>query len=803
MSIEHRWSFPNDMHQSYAFLFQTVNTLRVQMSAELWQLVYNRPAARDRAVAWVRELVYTRRHMLASERKARDAYEERMLELRENEIRLDATTLDEAIRRQEKAIRTLDMAIARNRLMSFQPPTKTEDAHSGSVFEVQSDGLYCGIHALNNMARSLLFAPPDILSAIECTRTLDERCASPEDLQLMALREGIFLLQLKLTDIDDADQLTGGTFFRQLLERAGALLIYQPSGYGTGHYVPLLRIRDQWLIFSTDAVVVRSDSASDALHTYAALSSKVDVAVGQTARAARVAAVEAGGHRPPFIGLLPLDLDCMWDAKPSTALRGIMTRSLLRRALSEWHLSQATDPAVFFDMWTPTPLSPCAIEELGWVIRYEPPVSTGDGAVATVRCAGTETVNPASFIGARHAVYRELNRLAEELIHSIRHKTYSETIALLRQLRSYLRAAPALDCLFGTTDNAMAAATDDCDVPGVEVRGDYAYALMSNRRWLRLVALAIATTAVLTQVDSQDSGQLTSETFKIAMLICLLCYTNMRGYGVPSSPDLSAAWECMTNDMHWSALLPCDSMPASIRAAHFGRPGGVAEMCLQVLYDGTIWLLQSVAHLRSFPLQPALLAALRGPDGAPLDDNRALTDRKFALVAALRSTLFALPLLGADSDVVAGALREQWCFESAELAHHNRDAIAAFTAECKRIAGRANGAAIAANAIDVLAFDSAYIADSSHELPSGEDEVRPRFLERAARAGFVHIHRCSFGRIDSYFDVRDRPPATQNPDRVELPESAGAWYSARVRSEAPRLAVAPLWQLASHFVLSE
>lgn len=798
MSIEHRWSFPNDMHRSYAFLFQTVETLRVQMSAELWQLVYDRPAARDRSVAWVRELVYTRRHMLASERKARGAYDERMLELRENEIRLDATTLGEAIRRQEKAIRTLDMAIARNRLMSFAPPTKTEDPHSGSVFEVQSDGLYCGVHALNNMARSLLFAPPDVLSAIECTRTLDECCASPEDLMLMSLREGIFLLQLKLTDIDDADQLTGGTFFPQLLERAGALLIYQPSGYGTGHYVPLLRIRDQWLIFSTDAVVVRSASASDALHTYAALSSRVEIAAGQTARAARIAAVEAGGHRPPFIGLLPLDLDCMWDAKPSNALRGIMTRSLLRRALSDWHLVRATDPAVYFDMSTPTPLSPCAIEELGWVIRYEPPDGAG---AAIVRCAGTETVNPASFIGARHAMYRELNRLAEELVHSIRHTLYSETISLLRQLRSYLRATPALDCLFCTSDNEVASEVDGCDVDGIEARGDYAYALMSNRRWLRLVALVIASTTVLTQISGEDNGQLTNETFKIAMLICVLCYTNMRGYGVPTSPNLSAAWECMTNDTHWSALLPCDSMPASIRAAHFGRPGGVAEMCAQVLYDGTIWLLQSVAHLRSFPLQPALLAALRGPDGAPLDDNRALTDRKFALVAALRSTLFALPLLGADSDVVAGALHEQWCFESAELAQHNRDAIAAFTAECKRIAGRANGAAVAANAIDVLAFDSTYITDTSRELPSGEDEVRPRFLERAARAGFVHMHRSSFGRIDSNFDVRERQPATQNPDRVELPDVAGSWYTARVRSTAPRLAVAPLSQLASHFAL--
>lgn len=793
MSIEHRWSFPNDMHRTYTFLFETTHTLRVQMSPDLWQLVYNCAAARDRSVAWAEGLGYTRRHMLASERELHDEYAARMSELRENEIRLDEQTLGEAVRRQEKAIRMLEMRIARNRLMWFDPPQRTEDPVTGSRFEVQSDSFYCAVHALNNIARSVLFAPPDILSAIECTRTLDERCASPEDVMLMALREGVFLLQLNLSDVADADQLSGGQNFAALLGLAGGMLVYQPGGAGgVGHYVPLVRIRDQWVIFSGDSVHESSASASDTLHRYIARTANIAVPPGVSAAEARLdaaAALAPGSDPLHFIGLLPIGLDCLWQEhnRPGAVLQTIMARTLLRRALSEWRLQPlANDGVVHQDVWTATPLSPCAIEEIGSLIFYEP-------QLASVRCTGFETVNAASFVGSRHDVYRELNRYAERLAYAVRRNKYSQAIELLRQLRSYLRSPPALDCLF-MSDAKTAAKTDSRSMPGVAVRSGYASALMSNRRWLRLVALSLASDAVLTQ--GECDGAMTAVTFRLTVLICLLCYTNLTVLGVPVPAELAAIWSDQSSPEHWRDSLPCErAMPPAIRDAYFGRPGGLAEMCSFVSYDASLWLLRAAANgLRGFAMSGALLAALHMPPGTAADTNRAQFDQQAALVGALRRTLFRLPLAGEESAHVAVTLREQWCFESAELARHNRAVANEFMTECTRLLG-ADANEVARSAIDVLAFDTAYLGDDSGQRPALQDAAgRPRFLELAAQSGFVHMHRRSFGRIDSNPGY-DRQPALDNSERIDLPHTPGIWYTARVRSNAQRLAVAPLSHL--------
>lgn len=780
------------MHATYAFLFETTSELRVQMSPDLWHLVYNCAAARDRSVAWSAGLGYTRRHMLAGERELHDEYAARMSELRENEIRLDEQTLEEAVRRQEKAIRMLEMRIARNRLMWFDAPQRTEDPATGARFEVQSDSFYCAVHALNNIARSVLFAPPDILSAIECTRTLDERCASPEDVMLMALREGIFLLQLNLTDIADADQLTNGHNFSALLDVAGGMLVYQPGGGagGIGHYVPLVRIREQWVIFSGDSVHESSASASDTLHRYIARTANIEVPAGVSAAEARLdaATLAVGGEQLHFIGLLPIGLDCLWHAKPEAVLQTILARTLLRRALSEWRLQPVNDGAVHQDMWTATPLSPCAVEEIGSLIYYEP-------QLASVRCTGFETVNVASFIGSRHDVYRELNRYAEQLAYSVRRNKYTQALTLLRQLRSYLRSPPALDCLF-MPQGGTAAETDCRSMAHITVRGNYASALMSNRRWLRLVALSLASDAVLTQAESNDGGALTAVTFRITVLICMLCYTNLTVFGVPVPLELAAIWNEQSSPERWCASLPCDrAMPPTIRDAYFGQPDGLANMCSFVSYDASLWLLRSAAAgLSGFAMSGTLLAALHMPSGSTADTNRLQFDEQAVMVAALRRTLFQLPLAGAESDRVALTLREQWCFESRELAEHNHAAANNFVAECHRLLGADNARQVALNAINVLAFDLVYLCDTTRQRTSS-DAGCPRFLELAAQSGFVHMHRRSFGRIESRPNASDRHPALDNSERIDLPHRSGVWFSARVRDNAPRLAVAPLSHL--------
>lgn len=816
MSVRYRWSFPEDMHCTYAFLFDAARELRVRLAPDLWRLVYNCAAARSREVAWLDTIGYTRRHLLVAENRVQAEYEQRMCDLEENKIALDEQALSEATRRQEKAIRLLKMRIARNRLMSFEPPFFTTDAVSGAPFEVQSDSFYCAVHALNNVARSLLFTPPDMLAAIECTRTLDERCASPEDVMLMALREGVFLLQVSLTHIDDADQLSDGRNFAALLQSAGGMLIYQPSGtgVGTGHYVPLVRVRDQWLIFSGESVLERSPSASAALHAYIASTFDIDVPPGTSAVAARrnAAALSGDDAELPFIGLLPIGLDCLWhkavadkkNAEGSTVpaaaagtgeseavvQKTILARTLLRRSLSEWRLQAANDGAVHEDMWTATPMSPCAIEEIGSIIQYDP-------QPPTVRCTGLETINVASFIGSRHEVYRELNRYAGRLAHSVMDGRYSVTLDMLRQLRSYLRAPPALDCLFGM-DGALAASTDDRTMPGIGVRGNFVSALMSNRRWLRLVALSLVSDAVLTHTEEVEKGALTGHLFRIVVLLGALCYTNMTAYGVTAPPALASVWAGISTPENWQASLPCDNgMPDAIRRTFFGRAGGLASMCSFVSYDATLWLLSSALGLRGFAINGALLDALRMPEGSGADDNRLQFDQKAAFVGALRSTLFRLPLAGVESERVAVTLREQWCFGTPELAQHNRTAANDFIAECDRLFDYEDWRSTATDAIDVFAFHVEYLNNASHErlLLTESDLGRPRFLARAAQSGFVYMHNRSFGRIDSVARAHDRRPALNNAERIDEPQTADVWYTGRVRDTAPRLAVAPLTHL--------
>jgi hypothetical protein len=57
------------------------------------------------------------------------------------------------------------------------------------------------------------------------------------------------------------------------------------------------------------------------------------------------------------------------------------------------------------------------------------------------------------------------------------------------------------------------------------------------------------------------------------------------------------------------------------------------------------------------------------------------------------------------------------------------------------------------------------------------------------------MHSRAFGRIDSVAHAHDRQPALNNPERVDSPQTAGVWFTGRVRDTAPRLAVAPLTHL--------
>ena len=793
MSVKNRWSFPEDMHRSYAFLFQTIDSLRVQMSPDLWHLVFGAPAPRDRLQPWTETVYYTRRHLQRSETEALRGAQQRLEDLQRNEIGLDAHALHEVVRRQERAIDILQQTIAQNRVMAFRPPTRTTDRQSNSLFQVQSDSVYCSVHALNNLARCVIFAPPDMLSAIECTRTLDEHCASPEDVMLMALREGVFLLLVKLTGVGDADELDAECVFGELLERAGGMIIYQPSRFGMGHYVPLVRIRGEWMIFSMSDVVVRSSSAAEALHAYILYTNGIARTPHTSAREQRRAHATT---ELPFIGLLPIGLDCLWDGAPDKAPQqlalSIVVRSLLRRALSEWRLQSTAAGALFYDIWTPAPLPPAAINAL-----HDSLACGASASVVTARFTGFELVNPASFLCSRYSVYCELNSAGETLAGALIHNNGDRVVEALRQLRSYILSVPAIDCLFMPRD-AEDTGTHTPDDVGVELRGVYEEALMTNRRWLRLVALAIASNAVLQLIDENDrTGSLSIklECTWTVTLLALCCYTHIDASSTPH--NINELWTKIASEVAWLKLLPCTErvMPESIRRLYFGRPTGLADLCSFVSYDASLWLLRSVADLRPSAIDWRLVDALAL---AQADDNLMQTDRQARFVGALRKTLFCLPLAGADSCVVKSELFEQGCFETPRLAALNCAAADAFRRECELICG-SGGAELAELAIDLLAFDTTAYARAA----SGDASRRPldgdklRFLERAALSGFYSMHCRSFGLIDSTPNDVDREPALNNAQRVAPPRTPGVWHTAQVHATAPRIQIAPLCKLAT------
>ena len=764
MSIPHRWSFPTDMLKSYAYLFDSVATLRTQMSEDVWRLVYDSRPWRDRKCAWSREAFYTRQRLLQRELAELDAYNERLETLRENAFELSDEEMQEALRRQEKAIHTLQTTVGQERLMYFPPPSMHIDPATKAPFQVQSDSFFCAVHALNNVARSVLFTPADMLSAIECTRTLDEQCASPEDVQLMALREGVVLLLVKLTDICDANGLASGTAFHQLLLAAGGMVVYQPNGYSTGHYVPLVRVNNHWLVYSTNSVVVHASSPDEALHTYIAHSTNVVQARHETAHAARRRAYALNqSEREPFIGLLPLPLDCLWSESTQISRAGtILVQSLLRRALSEWRLVPANGGAVQFDLWTAPPISPCAITEIAWVI--------GDEA-GPHRCEGTNRVNVASFISTRHTIQRELNELAIAL-QLQKNANRDDLLALLRQVRSYLRSTPAIDCLFGVVEPNESYTTSQMA---------YSYALFSNRRWFRHIALLLATTPLIGELEREE--RVSQETWSFVRLFTLLCHSNLFGSGVPTPPEIIQLTSGLSFDGLYKRQLPWHCVPAPL-AAQIERDGLSFVRSFQS-YHASLWLLRALPGPPLFNNQPAVLAAFELRGYADADRNLFESDRAALLVRILRTTLFRLPI-----EAPQDALGEQWAFESDVLASRNMTSARRFVTHCRQ-AEIALDVDELHDIIDVLAFDRHYLDANRERGELVATDAQPRILERAARDGFDRMYARSFGRYDTVRDAR--APATLNSERISLPQVPDQWHTARII--APILTIASLRSL--------
>lgn len=270
------WADENLMNATYALLYNTLEIegrpfLRTQMAEDVWRAVYAPDFTRDRSLCWNddnhRRLAYQPSRRLA------------------------------------------------NRVVMPGPPRRRADALTGRSYEEQySDGYLCGLHSLNNLANAVLLTPPDVLSAIEVRRNLDNPLAGLEDLILAALREGVFLLAVNmtsasdLTPLDSTETFPKNKCFLNMVERAGGLVIYQQYAQvsGEGHFVSLVDTGqgtpgvapdNRWTVYSTRSIAARGATAAAAANRFIETSITGQYRASATTREARRRQIEEERER--------------------------------------------------------------------------------------------------------------------------------------------------------------------------------------------------------------------------------------------------------------------------------------------------------------------------------------------------------------------------------------------------------------------------------------------------------------------------------------------------------------------------
>lgn len=821
---------PGNMAHTYALLYKTcgADLLSVQMEENLWRVVYGRPPARDRTHSWAEQPCSYERG--ARERFARWEKEVRALE-RARELHGDGSTLARA--RQLG----IDMANeGKNSTQTFDPPPLAFVSRLQRAFEVQEyDGFLCSLHATHSLANAVIFTPNDILDTIEMMRPLESSFAQVEELILCALREGIFLMPLRLSRHCDLTPLDSGERWPRdkptlkLIERAGGLVLYCSdaiSGGDSGHYVTLVHTplaadsKWRWVIYSTNSVVARGAEAADAIERYVRSRFK---AIGAEY------APDGGDGNSPIEGvfhvraLLPLALDSIYTPeqrafraskrKPHKALSAAeqslvnLSAALVRRALSQMELLRANDASsVHYDMNVPEALSACAIDEIDAVLRRN-------------HWSGTERADVASFVSVRHAAATHTNELLGECAEALLSANVAGVRAALAQLRGYWLSVPAVGLLFrGALDEASA------DRPHTRLASTKFAALLSNSAWLRIVSTILGASTILGELENGSTFDLPLQC--VCALLCFAGYTNLREFGVPTPRWLVALWarRCASRrDRQRYLPTPSATLRAAFADAH--TDDAARNIVAQNRFDVPLWLLDALRALRSrhFLLGEPHLRALA--PHLPAEQYTALLERSgvsdggpqaraafkelddaLELVRTMRSTLFLLPYAGQD---FASVVREPCTRGQRSLGSAKDGGFVCLLADLMRrfvraVASYGLDEQQALVLCDVLACDRRIFErfDEFDELPAAEraaycayGDSKPRFVECARQANFAELHKQVHGAVALFPDRREPVGALG----VRVPRLTGDETWADVRPSAGReaqLNVQPLAMLA-------
>jgi len=844
-----KWAEPKAMARTYALLYNTLLVCNApymmsQMSEDVWRLVYGSASCRPRHMSWAkarddnresRAFVYAERRTTAQQLARQRELRVRIATLRDS-VDLTGAVQERMVERAREELRRVERPTAER---FPRPPRDTHAALANRSFQIQHHDAYlCGMHSLNNVANCVLLSPPDILQTVELMRSLEPRFAAYEELALAALREGIFLMPVKLTDpsdlnpLDYSESAPRSKYFLDLLEEAGGMVVYQPSAPpALGHYVSLVYVPEaedpdsEWVVYSTDHVVARGATAADALDRYilsvlygAQFGKDAEYGTGDTRERRRQEAAARCGVRDAqknFVGLLPIALDALVDDSTQVSLmadlsdkrreRIYVLRTLVRRALSEMRVQGSGD------LTLPPPISPGNFDAMAQFFAINRVHSDDE-----LHFDGLDVANVASFVTVRFTADQTINKAMDALARRALLELDSsapwsaleardDALATLVELRSYMRSMPVLGLFFAMRDNF----------------GKFSR-LMSNRRWFRYFVLQLAITGL---IETLRAGRGALVPVRIVVLLCFVGFCNLQAAGVrlaatPAIVRLYARVGELGDERH--KLLPLDDAPPNIgelvRRSPATQRGPLFSLLINCSYDASLWLLQAIerARLPQLPCNATLapLFAIGESDRervsqqlpsaqrvAERDDSSIAYDQLSSFVTLLRVTLFALPFEHIDNTVVqkvATAVRSGTPTHT-QLVSQMHEAASRFVREATT--ERLMAPERARDLVDALAFDARYTDDERQadaaewtgdaEARSLDSETKPRYTERLAQFGIDEAYRQTFGAFCLSADRRT--PITDNVERLPLPRVPGNWLTARpLVHESVLLACAPL-----------
>lgn len=842
-----KWADAKSMARAYALLYNTLLVrnapyMMAQMDEDVWRLVYGSAACRPRHMSWAkarddnresRGFVYAERRVTTQQLARQRELRGRIATLRDS-VDLTGAVQERMVERAREELRRVEQPNAER---FPRPPRETHADLANRSFQIQHHDAYlCGMHSVNNVANRVLLSPPDILQTVELLRSLEPRFAAYEELALAALREGIFLLPVKLTDpsdlnpLDYSESAPRNKYFLDMLEEAGGMIVYQPSPPpALGHYVSLVYVPEaddgdsEWVVYSTDRVAARGATAADALDRYilsvlfgARFDKDAKYGTGDSRETRRQQAAAACGLRDSqmhFVGLLPIALDALVDDSTQTRMmadlsekqreRVYVLRTLVRRALSEMRLEGAGD------LTLPPPISPGSFDTMCQFFAINRVHSDDE-----LHFDGLDVANVASFVTVRFTTDQTINSAMDALARRVlleldssapwtAPEARADALATLVELRSYLRSLPALGLLFAMRDNF----------------GKFSR-LLSNRRWFRYFVLQLAITGV---IETLRAGRGALVPTRIVALLCFVGFCNLQAAGVrlaatPAIVRLYARVGDLGDER--AALLPLDDAPPNIadlvRRSPAAQRGPLFSLLINCSYDASLWLLQASerARLPQMPCNGTLSALFaiserdrdRAAEQLPgaqrvaeRDDSSIAYDQLSSFVTLLRVTLFAMPFEHIDNTVVrsSAAALGPGAPTGKSLAQQLRESGRRFAHEFA--VDRLTYPERAAELIDALAFDKRYLHATDDQLAwTGDDaarllddESKPRYTERLTQSGIDEAYRQTFGAFCLSADRRT--PITDNVERLPLPRVPGNWLTTRpLVHESVLLACAPL-----------